>query len=160
MSSGQTDLLCSNSTRHCGKSTHTPPGYSRDPNSPLHQSTNRNIKQQINPSNSKYYFFSTIWLSFFFLLAYVKSNGGLSHCFSSKPCKSSCISKFMHSPLESHMAAVYRILQYLKSTPGRGLFLKKMTIPALKSLQTLIGPDLLMIESLLQVIGLSYLGIW
>ncbi|XP_020412233.1 uncharacterized protein LOC109947142 [Prunus persica] len=34
-------------------------------------------------------------------------------------------SQFMHSPSEDHMAAVMRILSYLKSTPGRGLLFKK-----------------------------------
>lgn len=37
----------------------------------------------------------------------------------------SCVSKFMHSPCEEHMEAMYRILKYLKGTPGRGLFFKK-----------------------------------
>ncbi|CAL8999647.1 unnamed protein product [Prunus brigantina] len=31
----------------------------------------------------------------------------------------------MHSPSEDHMAAVMRILSYLKSAPGRGLLFKK-----------------------------------
>ena len=37
----------------------------------------------------------------------------------------SMVSQFMHSPGAKHFEAVYRILRYLKGTPGRGLMLKK-----------------------------------
>lgn len=37
----------------------------------------------------------------------------------------SCGSHFMHSPSEIHMQEVYRILKYLKGTPGRGLLFRK-----------------------------------
>ncbi|CAL2259305.1 unnamed protein product [Prunus armeniaca] len=37
----------------------------------------------------------------------------------------SVASQFMHSPSEDHIAAVMRILSYLKSAPGRGLLFKK-----------------------------------
>ncbi|XP_061354632.1 secreted RxLR effector protein 161-like [Gastrolobium bilobum] len=33
----------------------------------------------------------------------------------------SIMSRFMHSPSEQHMNAVYRILRYLKGSPGKGL---------------------------------------
>ena len=35
------------------------------------------------------------------------------------------VSQFMHNPKGAHLQAVYRILQYLKSCPGRGLLFKK-----------------------------------
>ncbi|KAH9650552.1 protein kinase domain-containing protein [Citrus sinensis] len=37
----------------------------------------------------------------------------------------SMVSQFMHSPGAEHFEAVYRILRYLKGTPGRGLMFKK-----------------------------------
>ena len=37
----------------------------------------------------------------------------------------SVVSQHMHSPKESHLEAVYKILKYLKGSPGRGLFFKK-----------------------------------
>ncbi|KAJ9675533.1 hypothetical protein PVL29_024456 [Vitis rotundifolia] len=37
----------------------------------------------------------------------------------------SAVSQFMHSPTKEHMEAVYRILRYLKMTPGKGLFFRK-----------------------------------
>jgi hypothetical protein len=37
----------------------------------------------------------------------------------------SFVSQFMNNPTEDHMAAVNRILRYLKMTPGRGLLYKK-----------------------------------
>jgi hypothetical protein len=33
----------------------------------------------------------------------------------------SVVSQFMHWPREPHMEAVYQILHYLKSSPGKGL---------------------------------------
>ncbi|KAG8497018.1 hypothetical protein CXB51_008234 [Gossypium anomalum] len=37
----------------------------------------------------------------------------------------SLVSQFMHSPIKEHEEAVFRILRYLKSSPGKGLFFKK-----------------------------------
>ena len=37
----------------------------------------------------------------------------------------SMVSQFMHSPGPKHFEAVYKILRYLKGTPGRGLLFKK-----------------------------------
>jgi len=37
----------------------------------------------------------------------------------------SVVSRFMHAPSVDHMEAVYRILRYLKSSPGKGLFFAK-----------------------------------
>lgn len=37
----------------------------------------------------------------------------------------SVVSRFMHNPSEVHMKAVFRILRYLKSAPGKGLMFSK-----------------------------------
>ncbi|RVW16742.1 Retrovirus-related Pol polyprotein from transposon RE1 [Vitis vinifera] len=37
----------------------------------------------------------------------------------------SVVSQYMHSPKESHLEAMYKILRYLKGSPGRELFFKK-----------------------------------
>ena len=37
----------------------------------------------------------------------------------------STVSQYMHSPYEAHMNVVYKILQYLKGTPGKGLHFGK-----------------------------------
>ena len=39
----------------------------------------------------------------------------------------SVVSQFMHAPIEEHLNAVHRILQYLKMTLGNGLFFGKST---------------------------------
>ena len=36
------------------------------------------------------------------------------------------VSQFMHSPLKCHLEAIKRILSYLKATPSKGLFFKKI----------------------------------
>ena len=37
----------------------------------------------------------------------------------------SLVSQFMHQPKEAHLHAVFRIIQYLKGTPGRGILFRK-----------------------------------
>ncbi|KAF5458648.1 hypothetical protein F2P56_022662 [Juglans regia] len=37
----------------------------------------------------------------------------------------SVVSQHMHSPKETHLEAVHKILRYLKGSPGKGLFFKK-----------------------------------
>jgi Reverse transcriptase (RNA-dependent DNA polymerase) len=37
----------------------------------------------------------------------------------------SVVSRYMHDPREGHMDAVYQILRYLKSAPGKGLIFRK-----------------------------------
>ena len=37
----------------------------------------------------------------------------------------SVVSRYMHDPRTRHMEVVYRILRYLKRTPGRGLWFRK-----------------------------------
>ena len=39
----------------------------------------------------------------------------------------SVVSQFMNKPKEKHLAAIYRILRYLKMTPRKGLFFEKNT---------------------------------
>ena len=39
----------------------------------------------------------------------------------------SLVSQFMHSPYKKHLEVEYRILRYLKGTPGKGLLLQKTT---------------------------------
>ena len=40
----------------------------------------------------------------------------------------SVVSQFMHEPSEEHMNAVFRILRYLKGTPGKGLLFSKNNV--------------------------------
>ncbi|KZV22697.1 Cysteine-rich RLK (receptor-like protein kinase) 8 [Dorcoceras hygrometricum] len=40
----------------------------------------------------------------------------------------SMVSQFMHSPYEEHLDAVYKILRYLKNTPGKGLLFKRCSV--------------------------------
>lgn len=53
----------------------------------------------------------------------------------------STVSQSMNQPLEIHMKAVYKILMYLKRTPGQELIFHKKNIGILKSLLMLIGQD-------------------
>lgn len=40
----------------------------------------------------------------------------------------SVVSQFMHNPKEVHLQAAYRLLHYLKETPGQGILFKKNAI--------------------------------
>ena len=40
-------------------------------------------------------------------------------------CAVSVVSRYMHNPKTGHMEVVYRILRYLKGTPGKGLWFRK-----------------------------------
>ncbi|KAB2625988.1 hypothetical protein D8674_017648 [Pyrus ussuriensis x Pyrus communis] len=51
--------------------------------------------------------------------------GNVDHTLFIKLIRVSVVSQFMHAPSEDHMAAVMRILSYLKGAPGRGLIFRK-----------------------------------
>ena len=57
------------------------------------------------------------------------------------------VCQFMHQPLESHFAAVKRIMMYLKGTSGLGLCFSPSSM-SLKLIQMLIGLVTLMIGGL------------
>ncbi|XP_061348292.1 uncharacterized protein LOC133293706 [Gastrolobium bilobum] len=74
--------------------------------------------------------------------------------------------KFMHNPSEDHMAAVYRILRYLKGCPGKGNLVtwksKKQKVVARSSAEAEFRGmahgvcELLWIKSILQDLGICY----
>lgn len=47
------------------------------------------------------------------------------------------VSRFTNDPREKHMQAVYRILKYLKMTPGRGIFFAKSDFKGINFIQML-----------------------
>ena len=49
----------------------------------------------------------------------------LSHTRSDIAYVVNVVSQFMHSPKEVHLEAIYKILHYLKFTPGKGILFKK-----------------------------------
>ena len=69
------------------------------------------------------------------------------------------VSPFMHSPSKDHMSDVVHILQYLKSSPRRGLMLKKTNICLLTPLRMQTGWGTLL-ENLHQVTSHLWEAIW
>jgi hypothetical protein len=63
----------------------------------------------------------------------------LSHTRSDIAFSVSMVSQFMHLPGPEHFKAVYKILRYLKGTPGKGLLFKNVDIYKLKPAQMLTG---------------------
>ncbi|PON58693.1 hypothetical protein PanWU01x14_164290 [Parasponia andersonii] len=63
----------------------------------------------------------------------------LSHTHPDISLSVSTISQFMNDPCEEHFDVVYRILKYLKMTPGKGLFFKKTFDKASNYIQMLTG---------------------
>ena len=51
----------------------------------------------------------------------------LSHTQPGTAFAASLVSQFMRSPYTKHLEAIYRILRYLKSTPGKGVLFQKTT---------------------------------
>ncbi|GKC58706.1 ribonuclease H-like domain-containing protein [Tanacetum coccineum] len=49
----------------------------------------------------------------------------LTHTRPDIACAVHCLSQFMHSPLNSHLKLAFRILKYLKNSPGKGIFISK-----------------------------------
>ena len=55
----------------------------------------------------------------------------------------SVVSQVMHNPTEEHMDVVYRILKYVKMTPGKGLLFKKSDNQNIEVSHTLIGLEII-----------------
>ncbi|XP_057998521.1 uncharacterized mitochondrial protein AtMg00240-like [Hevea brasiliensis] len=70
------------------------------------------------------------------------------------------VSQYMHDPHEPHFEAIFRILRYLKSTPGKVLLSQIMAIFRLRPLQMQIRVDLLMIGDRYLVTVLLLVVIW
>ncbi|RVW92108.1 Retrovirus-related Pol polyprotein from transposon RE1 [Vitis vinifera] len=66
----------------------------------------------------------------------------------------SVVSQYMHSPKESHLEAVYKILRYLKGSLGRGLFFKKGDSKKVRSIQMRIERDQQKTEGLYRLLYL------
>ena len=64
----------------------------------------------------------------------------------------SVVSQYMHSPKESHLEVMYKILKYLKGSPGRGLFFKKGDSKKVEIYIDAIGRDQQKTEGLLPAI--------
>ena len=70
----------------------------------------------------------------------------LSHTRSDIAYAVSVVSQFMHAPSGEHMEAVYRILRYLKSAPGKGLLFSTNGISNIEGTQILIGQVIKQLE--------------
>jgi hypothetical protein len=65
----------------------------------------------------------------------------------------SVVNQFMHSPREPHMEAVYRILHYLKSSPGKGLLFSPHDHLKIEAYTDADWAGLIIVEGIHQVIA-------
>lgn len=67
---------------------------------------------------------------------YIRLVGRLLYLTITRPCLSysvNCVTQFMDKPRESRLQVVHRILQYIKATPGQGLFFSALSESNIKA---------------------------